>query len=93
MTHMRHNHTDQCWNNNICSKNFPKDYIRYTQRAEDGYPFYRRRAPQQGGIEVILKKCDKTKIITNAGLLLKYNCHINLMLGIFLAYMRVLRLR
>ena len=32
-----------------CSKKFPKEFLKDTQTADDGYPLYRRRKPEDGG--------------------------------------------
>ena len=84
MGNMIHYHTKMCWRDGCCTKNFPKDYANYTSTQEDGYPEYKRRSPEQGGAEVVVTKQYKEMLVTNGlvvpynpGLLLKYNCHIN----------------
>ena len=47
MKNMIHFHTELCWNDNFCKKYFPKDYCPKTTVEHDGYPMYKRRAPDQ----------------------------------------------
>ena len=72
-----------CMDNGRCTKNFPKDFCKQTIVDQDNnYATYRRRAPGDGGRQVV---CPKTKrIIDNRYvvpyspfLCLRYNCHIN----------------
>ncbi|UYV62971.1 hypothetical protein LAZ67_2002684, partial [Cordylochernes scorpioides] len=44
-----------CMKNGKCSKNYPRDLISDTQTGFDGYPRYRRRAPENGGFKGKLK--------------------------------------
>ena len=32
-----------------CIKKFPKPFMNKTETANDGYPFYKRRSPENGG--------------------------------------------
>ena len=90
--HMIHNHTAMCtkWDSGFCKVRFPKKYTNHTTTNNDAYPKYKRRSPKEGGQEIqrIIrnKKNNNTrsKIINNgyvvpynAGLLLRYNCHLN----------------
>ncbi|GFQ75536.1 uncharacterized protein TNCT_87521 [Trichonephila clavata] len=53
-THMVHgpcgsyNPRSPCMKNGICSKRFLKPFNAETVTGEDGYPFYRRRSPENG---------------------------------------------
>ncbi len=49
MKHMIHHHTSHCYRDgsNQCSKFFPKKFVEETIEAEDGYPSYKRRSPEQ----------------------------------------------
>ena len=91
--HMIHNHTAQCtkFDSGYCTVRFPKKYEKYTIANNDSYPKYKRRAPKNGGVQLIKtirnsNNHDKrrSKVINNgyvvpynAGLLLRYNCHLN----------------
>lgn len=60
-----------------CSKRFPKLFQEKTSTQEDSYPLYRRR---DNGITTIVgsTELDNRNVVPyNPGLLLKYNCHIN----------------
>ncbi|UYV75380.1 hypothetical protein LAZ67_13000048 [Cordylochernes scorpioides] len=50
-----------CMKNGKCSKNYPRDLISDTQTGFDGYPRYRRRAPENGvkSIKYICKYVNK----------------------------------
>lgn len=60
-THMVHgpcgsyNPRSPCMKNGICSKRFPKSFTTDTITGEDGYPFYRRRSPENGGIRTTIQ--------------------------------------
>lgn len=43
------NRSSPCMMNEKCSKKYPKAFISDTQTADDGYPSYRRRSPEDGG--------------------------------------------
>ena len=69
--------------NGSCTKKYPKDFQKQTiVDMNNNYPTYRRRAPEDGGRQVI---CPKTNQIIdnrwvipyNPFLSLRYNCHIN----------------
>ena len=70
-----------CWNNDYCSKNFPKDFNDNTTIGSDYYPLYRRRSPENGGNTATTtggKQVDNRNVVPyNAYLLLKYRAHIN----------------
>ncbi|UYV63010.1 hypothetical protein LAZ67_2002837, partial [Cordylochernes scorpioides] len=51
-----------CMKNGKCSKNYPRDLISDKQTGFDGYPRYRRRAPENGGLKGKLKGRGNTKI-------------------------------
>ncbi|UYV60494.1 hypothetical protein LAZ67_1001322 [Cordylochernes scorpioides] len=51
-----------CMKNGKCSKNYPRDLISDTQTGFDGYPRYRRRAPENGGFKGKLKGRGNTEI-------------------------------
>ncbi|UYV80771.1 hypothetical protein LAZ67_19001682 [Cordylochernes scorpioides] len=41
--------------NSSCSKKYPKQFLLETQTNENGYPLYRRRAPEAGGFTAKVK--------------------------------------
>lgn len=45
----KHNIQCPCMKNNKCSKQFPKNFTKYTQVGNDGYPQYKRRDKANGG--------------------------------------------
>ena len=49
------NRNSPCMKDGRCSKKFPKAFTDETQTAEDGYPKYRRRSPDNGGKTIHLK--------------------------------------
>ncbi|UYV65861.1 hypothetical protein LAZ67_3005737 [Cordylochernes scorpioides] len=44
-----YNPVSPCMKNSSCSKKYPKQFLLETQTNENGYPLYRRRAPEAGG--------------------------------------------
>ena len=69
--------------NGKCTKNYPKDFQKQTSVDPDShYATYRRRAPQDGGQQVL---CPKTKKVLDNRLVVPYcpfltkrfGCHIN----------------
>ncbi|GFY22040.1 ATP-dependent DNA helicase [Trichonephila clavipes] len=60
-THMVHgpcgsyNPRSPCMKNGICSKRFPKLFSTETVTSEGGYPFYRRRSPENCGIRMTIQ--------------------------------------
>ncbi|XP_014217458.1 uncharacterized protein LOC106645985 [Copidosoma floridanum] len=43
-----------CMDNGKCTKKFPRNFVKETLTADDGYPTYRRRAPADGGHSSVL---------------------------------------
>lgn len=64
-----------------CTKHFPKDFAKETEWRDDAeFPIYRRRAPEDGGVEVQHngRLVDNRWVVPyNPFLLLKFDCHIN----------------
>ena len=90
--HMIHGHTKACMKHagGFCKVFYPKPFTPVTIVDSDSYPRYKRRSPRQGGAQIIKewvsaegsmfysKKIDNSYVVPyNAGLLLRYNCHIN----------------
>jgi hypothetical protein len=70
-----------CVKNSNCSKHFPKEFCAQTQNPDDGYPIYRRRSPDCGGMTFV---SSNGTIISNAWVVpynpylsKVYNAHIN----------------
>ena len=43
-----------CMENKKCTKRYPRQLLRDTETGDDGYPLYRRRSPEDGGIKTEL---------------------------------------
>ena len=72
-----------CMENGRCSKNYPKPFQKQTVVDPDNNnPTYRRRAPEDGGRQIVCKKSGRTVdnrwvVPYNPFLSLRMNCHIN----------------
>jgi hypothetical protein len=44
-----------CSKNGLCSKRYPRPFNKETTTGNNGYPTYRRRAPEDGGHQVFIK--------------------------------------
>ena len=74
-----------CMADGKCTKSFPKEFRRYTLvDPENGFPTYRRRAPEDGGRTINMNRggipyqaTNRDVVPYNPFLLLRYNCHIN----------------
>ena len=72
-----------CMENGRCSKNYPKPFAKQTVVDPDNNnPTYRRRAPEDGGRQIVCKKTGRTidnrwVVPYNPFLSLRMNCHIN----------------
>ena len=74
-----------CMKDGKCSKKYPREMIRETQTGEDGYPRYRRRAPEDGGFTTKIKmhgnieiEVDNRWVVPYSPLLCKmFQGHIN----------------
>ncbi|XP_054275666.1 uncharacterized protein LOC128994867 [Macrosteles quadrilineatus] len=44
-----------CMKEGHCSKRYPRPFVKETTMADNGYPTYRRRAPEDGGQQVLIK--------------------------------------
>lgn len=61
-----HNQESPCMVDNKCSKRYPRALLAETVTGNDGYPLYRRRAPQNGGKTVTLKVKNKNVVVDNS---------------------------
>ncbi len=75
-----------CMKDSKCTKMYPRQLVRETQTATDGYPVYRRRNPTEEGLTALLKsgrknqdlEIDNRWIVPYSPLLLKmFDAHIN----------------
>ncbi|GBN36887.1 hypothetical protein AVEN_32254-1 [Araneus ventricosus] len=78
------NSLSPCLKEGNCSKMYPRQFIKETQFAMDGYPLYRRRKPEDGGQTATVKMKSDSVVIDNrwivpySPLLLKmFDAHIN----------------
>ncbi|GBO46992.1 hypothetical protein AVEN_154628-1 [Araneus ventricosus] len=78
------NSLSPCLKEGNCSKMYPRQFIKETQFATDGYPLYRRRKPEDGGQTATVKMKSDSVVIDNrwivpySPLLLKmFDAHIN----------------
>lgn len=79
-----HNMSSPCMKDGKCTKNYPRALLKDTQTNENGYPLYRRRAPQDGGRTAVIKRggndvtIDNSWIVPYNPLLLKiFDAHVN----------------
>jgi hypothetical protein len=79
-----HDPSCSCMRNGFCKSHFPKDYVGTTEMNEDGYPRYKRRAPEEGGNVFETYRKNKKHVFTNADvvpyskyLTQLFDCHIN----------------
>ena len=49
------NPKSSCMKDGKCTKRYPRKLLNDTQTGEDGYPLYRRRAPENGGVKAKIK--------------------------------------
>jgi hypothetical protein len=49
------NPDSSCLKDGKCTKRYPRKLLDDTQISEDGYPLYRRRAPENGGVKAKIK--------------------------------------
>ena len=68
----------------LCTKRYPRRFLKEIQTVQDGYPLYRRGSPQDGGFTANVNvqgsevSVDNTWIVPYCPLLLKvFNAHIN----------------
>ena len=74
--------TCPCMKDRHCTKHFPKSFTEHTITGNDGYPQYRRRSPEQGGIQARLSRrsmpIDNRWVVPyNPYLLRTFQCHLN----------------
>ena len=67
------NRNSPCMENGKCTKRFPKDLLQETQTARDGYPFYRRRKPEDGGFTTKMKIRGGRELEVNNSWIIPYN--------------------
>ncbi|GFU82926.1 ATP-dependent DNA helicase [Trichonephila clavipes] len=76
----RINKSSPCMLNGNCTKKYPRCFQKETQTGEDGYPQYRRRSPEDGGIVTQIKgnNVDNRWVVPyNPVLSRTFNAHIN----------------
>ena len=74
------NRNSPCMRDGVCTKRYPRQFVDETQTGGDGYPLYRRRAPDQGGFKVKKGQVeyDNRWVVPYCPLLSRiFNAHIN----------------
>ncbi|MGD0510892.1 MAG: flagellar filament capping protein FliD, partial [Candidatus Micrarchaeaceae archaeon] len=74
------NRNSPCMRDGVCTKRYPRQFVEETQTGGDGYPLYRRRAPEQGGFKVKKGQVeyDNRWVVPYCPLLSRiFNAHIN----------------
>ncbi|XP_044587019.1 uncharacterized protein LOC123266682 [Cotesia glomerata] len=74
------NRNSLCMVDSTCKKKYPKHFLKETQTGEDGYPKYRRRSPEDGGVTTIINgiNIDNRWVVTyNPVLCRTFKAHIN----------------
>jgi len=79
------NPTAPCMQDGKCTKSFPKEFRKHTiVDPENGFPTYRRRAPEDGGRTINMNRggipyqaTNRDVVPYNPFLSLRYKCHIN----------------
>ncbi|CAK1594946.1 unnamed protein product [Parnassius mnemosyne] len=79
------NSISPCMKEGKCTKKFPKQLLKETVQNDNGYPLYRRRAPEDGGRKVTIKSrsgafetLDNSWVVPYSPILCKmFNAHIN----------------
>ncbi|XP_074097687.1 uncharacterized protein LOC141526552 [Cotesia typhae] len=74
------NFSSPCMLAGVCTKRYPRPFLKETQTGEDGYPKYRRRSPEDGGIEIKINGNDidnRWVVPFNPVLSRTFKAHIN----------------
>ena len=79
------NRNSKCMDGGKCTKRYPRKLLQETQTGEDGYPQYRRRSPDDGGVTAKLRQSsgceleiDNSWVVPHNRLLCKlFGAHIN----------------
>jgi hypothetical protein len=50
------NPNSPCMKDKVCTKRYPREFLNETQTGVDGYPLYRRRKPENGGVKTTKKQ-------------------------------------
>lgn len=79
------NPNSPCMKDNVCTKRYPRDFVRETQTDKEGYPLYRRRGPDDGGLKTTFEnqngqiEVDNRWVVPYSPFLSKtFNAHINI---------------
>lgn len=74
------NRNSPCMVDGVCTKKYPRPFLRETQTGEDGYPQYRRRSPADGGFTANISGVDidnRWVVPYNPILSRTFSAHIN----------------
>ncbi|XP_044591470.1 uncharacterized protein LOC123269700 [Cotesia glomerata] len=75
------NFSSPCMLAGVCTKRYPRPFLKETQTGEDGYPKYRRRSPEDGGIAIKINGNDienRWVVPFNSVLSRTFKAHINI---------------
>ncbi|XP_044591486.1 uncharacterized protein LOC123269716 [Cotesia glomerata] len=75
------NFSSPCMLAGVCTKRYPRPFLKETQTGEDGYPKYRRRSPEDGGIAIKINGNDidnRWVVPFNPVLSRTFKAHINI---------------
>ena len=74
------NPNSPCMKDGRCTKHYPREFLRATVTARDGYPLYRRRSPEEGGVSVTIngKQIDNRWVVPHNPFLCRtFDAHAN----------------
>lgn len=54
-----------CMKDGFCTAKYPRSLISETQTGKDGYPQYRRRKPEEGGFQTMIRMSNKELYVDN----------------------------
>ena len=74
------NRRSPCMKDGQCTKHYPREFLRETITSLNGYPLYRRRSPEDGGIETTIGRfhVDNRWVVPYSPFLSRtFDCHVN----------------
>ena len=69
-----------CMKDGQCTKHYPREFLRETITSLNGYPLYRRRSPEDGGVETTIGRfhVDNRWVVPYSPFLSRtFDCHVN----------------
>jgi len=61
----KYNPKSPCMKDGKCSKKFPRPFVKETQTGKDGFPLYKRRSPEDGGLSFELTTTKSSITVDN----------------------------